>query len=112
MGYDQGMNIWLDDQRKSPEGWIHLHNIDEVELVMDLESAKDDFCIEVMSFDFHLNHKKKGIDVMKYLGDLCLKHKTRKFWPKTILYHSDDLQGIAIMRAFEEDYNLAHLQLK
>lgn len=105
MGYDEFMNIWLDDQRKSPEGWTHLHNIDEVELVMDFECTKEDFTIETMSFDFHLNHAKSGVDVMKYLGDLCTKHKTSKFWPKTILYHSDDPQGIVVMRKFEEEFN-------
>ncbi len=101
MRYDEAMNIWLDDQRKSPDGWTHLHNIDEVEMVMDFAINKDDFCIEIMSFDFHLNHEKNGVDVMKYLAGLCVQHKTSKFWPKKILYHSDDPQGIEVMREFE-----------
>lgn len=94
------MNIWLDDQRKAPEGWIHLHNIDELEILMQSVHELKDFYIETMSFDFHLSHSKNGEDVMKYLAKQCNQSNTRRFWPKTVLYHSSDPKGIEIMQAF------------
>ncbi|MCX6706406.1 MAG: hypothetical protein NTV24_04910, partial [Candidatus Woesebacteria bacterium] len=94
------MNIWLDDQRKPPDGWVHLHNLEEVEQLIKLASGFKDFCIERMSFDFHLSHPKRGIDVMKYLAEQCNQDNTRRFWPKTVLYHSNDPKGVKIMRTF------------
>lgn len=94
------MNIWLDDQREAPHGWAHVHNADEVEKLIEYTGAQKDFHIDTMSFDFHLSHPKKGVDVMKYLADLCRQGHTRKFWPKTVLYHSNDPKGIEIMRDF------------
>ncbi len=94
------MNIWLDDQRKAPAGWVHLRNIEEVEQFIKSVLGLKDFHIDGMSFDFHLCHPKKGIDVMKYLADLCSQNKTGKFWPKTVLYHSNDPEGVKVMRAF------------
>ena len=98
------MNIWLDDQRKAPEGWVHLHNIEEVELLINSVRGLKGFCIATMSFDFHLSHPKRGIDVMKYLVDQCNQNKTRKFWPKTILYHSNDPKGIGEMKTFAMNF--------
>ena len=79
------MNIWLDDQRKAPDGWIHPHNIDELEVLMQSVRELKDFYIETMSFDFHLSHQKNGVDVMKYLVEKCKQYNTRRFWPKTVL---------------------------
>ena len=98
------IKIWLDDQRNAPEGWIHLHNIEEVERLVELIRGGNDFLIDTMSFDFHLAHPKNGLDVMKYLADLCIKEKTKIFWPKTILYHSNDAKGVEIMRSFAESF--------
>ncbi|MDP3982766.1 MAG: hypothetical protein Q8Q65_01680 [bacterium] len=94
------MNIWLDDQRKAPEGWVHLHNIEEVEQLIKSVHRQKDFHIGTMSFDFHLSHPKRGIDVMKYLVELCDRDDTRRFWPKRVLYHSNDPEGVEVMRAF------------
>ena len=94
------MNIWLDDQRKAPTGWVHLHNIEEVEQLMQSVDGLKDFYIATMSFDFNLSHPKNGVDVMKYLADQCRRNKTRKFWPKTILYHSNDQDGVKTMETF------------
>ena len=98
------VNIWLDDMRVAPEGWVHLHNIEEVEFLVRSSRGLEDFYIDKMSYDFHLNHPKLGIDVMKYLADLCVKEKTKKYWAKTILYHSNDVNGIEIMRSFAESF--------
>lgn len=98
------MNIWLDDVRTAPEGWTHLHNIDEVEKFIKSVHNQKDFCIETMSFDFHLSHPKRGIDVMKYLVDLCAKEKTKRFWPKIVLYHSNDPKGVEIMKLFVANF--------
>ena len=98
------IKIWLDDQRIAPEGFIHLHNIEEVEKLIGLVLEFDVFSIDTMSFDFHLAHPKNGLDVMKYLADLCIKGKTKKFWPKNILYHSNDSKGVEIMRSFAESF--------
>jgi|SRR3989304_3310873 len=98
------MNIWLDDQRKAPEGWVHLHNIEEVEHLVQAIRGLSDFYIETMSFDFHLSHPKRGVDVMKYLADQCRQNKTMRFWPKTVLYHSNDPKGVKIMQVFSMDF--------
>lgn len=98
------MNIWLDDQRNAPEGWLHTHNIDELERLLETVRGQKDFYIDTMSFDFHLSHPKRGIDVMKYLADLCRQSNTRRFWPKKVLYHSNDPEGVEIMRTFTETF--------
>ena len=94
------MNIWLDDIRIAPEGWVHVHNMDELEELVKKQGKK--FEVDVMSFDYHLSHPKKGIDVMKYLADLSVKHKTDRYWPKEIRYHTNDPKGEEVMRAFVE----------
>ncbi len=96
------IKIWLDDQRNPPEGFIHLHNIEEVEQFVELTQKVKDFYIDTMSFDFHLSHPKNGLDVLKYLAELCIKKNTKSFWPKTILYHSNDSKGVELMRSFAE----------
>lgn len=94
------MNIWLDDTRFAPEGWIHLHNITEVENFIKPIRHLKDFSIDTMSFDFNLGHEKKGIDVLKYLANLCISDNSARFWPKKILYHTNDPQGRKIMTDF------------
>lgn len=98
------MNIWLDDQRPGPEGWVHLHNFKEVEILINTARTLNNFSIEIMNFDFHLSDDKSGLDVLKYLGDMCVRYKTRKFWPKTITYHSDDRKGIKTMAEFAANF--------
>ncbi len=98
------IKIWLDDMRQAPEGWINLKNIEGVEKVAEIMLQKEDLFIESMDFDFHLNHTKLGDDVMKYLADLCVQNKTRRFWPKTVLYHSTDMNGNKIMKAFADKF--------
>ncbi|MEA3272534.1 MAG: cyclic-phosphate processing receiver domain-containing protein [Patescibacteria group bacterium] len=98
------MKIWLDDQREAPQGWVHLHNIKEVEHFIKSVRRQKDFRIDTMSFDFHLSHPKRGIDVMKYLVELCSKNNSRKFWPRTVLYHSDDPKGVEIMQVFAMNF--------
>lgn len=98
------VKIWLDDQRKAPEGWIHLHNIEEVENFIELAIGIPDFYIDEMSFDFNLAHPKNGLDVMQYLADICTKYSTKRFWPKTILYHSSDPKGVKMMKEFIEEF--------
>jgi len=98
------VNIWLDDMRKAPVGWLHLHNIEEVEKFVGVVQAIEDLRIEEMSFDFNLSQEKSGIDVLKYLADQCVKYNTKKLWPKKILYHSTDTKGIELMKAFAESF--------
>ncbi len=98
------MNIYLDDQREAPQGWVLLHNIEEVEKFVKYAREQKDFSIDTMSFDFHLSHPKKGVDVMSYLAELCEKNNTRKFWPKTVLCHSNDPEGVRIMENFATSF--------
>ena len=94
------MNIWLDDIRQVPEGWVHIHNLDELEKLV--KKLGKNFEVDVMSFDYHLAHPKRGIDVMKYLADLCAKGETSRYWPKEVRYHTNDPRGEEEMRAFAE----------
>jgi len=98
------MNIFLDDQRDAPQGWAHVHNLDELKTLIDAVSQNSDFFIDTMSFDFHLSHPKKGVDVMKYLADLCIKHQTKRFWPRTTLYHSNDPEGVDVMKSYADGF--------
>ncbi|MBI2676873.1 MAG: hypothetical protein HYX21_02940 [Candidatus Yanofskybacteria bacterium] len=42
---------------------------------------------------------------MKYLANLCNQTtNSRKFWPKTMLYHSNDPEGVEITRAFTTSF--------
>ena len=99
-----GINIWLDDIRKAPDGWIHLKNIEGVKTVAEVMLQKEDLFIKSMDFDFHLSHPKRGVDVMQYLADLCVQNKTRRFWAKTVLLHSNDQNGNKIMKEFARKF--------
>ena len=96
------MNIWLDDIRQAPEGWVHVHNLDELDALV--KKLGEKFEIDVMSFDYHLAHPKRGIDVMKYLADLCAQEKTRRYWPKEVRYHTNDPKGEEEMRTFAIEF--------
>jgi hypothetical protein len=98
------MNIWLDDQRDAPHGWAHVHNLDELKTLIDAVSQNSDFYVDTMSFDFHLSHPKKGVDVMRYLANLCISAQNKRFWPRTVLYHSNDPEGVETMRAFATEF--------
>ena len=98
------MNIWLDDQRDAPEEWVHLHNIEEVERIMESARGLKTFYIDKMSFDYNLTHPKRGIDVMKYLAELCALEQTTRFWPRSVSYHSSDPKGVRMMKAFAESF--------
>ena len=100
-----GMNIWLDDLRDAPEElkeWVHVQNLDELEELV--EKLGEKFEIDVMSFDYNLGHVKNGLDVMKYLADLCEKGETGRYWPKEIRYHTNDPMGEYTMRKFAENF--------
>lgn len=98
------MKIWLDDQRTAPNGWIHIHNIEEVERIVEIMIAKKDLTIDEISYDFHLSHPKSGLDVMKVFSEECIKNKTSRFWAKTIHYHSTDPKGIKIMKEYARKF--------
>ena len=98
------MNIWLDDQRDAPEGWIHVHNFEEIESFMETARGLKAFYVDKMSFDYHLGHPKRGIDVMKYLVELCGREETMRFWPKSVSFHSSDPKGVRVMKAFSESF--------
>lgn len=100
----RGIKIWLDDARKAPDGWIHLKNIEGVKKIVEVMLQNEDLFIEVMDFDFHLNHPKRGVDVMKYLADLCVQNKTKRFWAKTVILHSNDPNGNKIMEEFAKKF--------
>ena len=99
-----GIKNWLDDLRNAPEGWIHLKNIEDIKKLLEIMLLKEDLYIEAMDYDFHLNHPKLGVDVMKYQADLCIQNKTRRFWAKTVMYHSADPNGNKIMKKFVKKF--------
>ena len=103
------MNIWLDDLREAPQEWAHVHNLDELAALIDIARQNSDFSIDTLSFDFHLSHPKKGVDVIKYLADLCIQNQTKRFWPRTILYHSNDPEGVKVMKEYVADFESSEL---
>ena len=78
------MNIWLDDIRQVPEGWVHIHNLDELEKLV--KKLGKNFKVDVMSFDYHLAHPKRGIDVMTSFSASLSISKFYHFSPKRAIF--------------------------
>ena len=74
------MNIWLDDERKAPKGYIHVHDLKEFKNVLETNSEP----IGVMSFDFFLGDgTPNGLEVMQWLEE----HRPGR-WPERVHAHS------------------------
>ena len=59
------MKIWLDDVREAPEGYIHVHSVNEAKkLIEQLEQTNS---IELLDLDHDLGTKKTGYDFCKWL---------------------------------------------
>jgi hypothetical protein len=75
------MNLWVDDERPAPEGWMWTKNVpDTIEAL----SSKD---FDEMSLDYVLGRGQTGMDVMEWLRD----HQDR--WPRVIHAHSSSYDG-------------------
>lgn len=57
------MNLWIDDERKAPEGWLHAWNYHEALMYL---SPGD---IEWASFDHDLGLAKTGYDIALHLAE-------------------------------------------
>lgn len=93
------MKVWLDDLRPAPEGFIHVHNLDEfIRLLTDKDER-----IEVMSFDHDLGQDESGreelsgYDIIKWLAENYLDR-----WPTVVRVHSANPVGAENIRCFDE----------
>lgn len=86
------VNIWLDDLRPAPEGFIHVHNMDEV--VRLLKDTSDP--VWVMSFDHDLGEGATGYDVIKFIADQFLDR-----YPREVRAHSANPVGRGAILQFD-----------
>ena len=76
------MKIWLDDERKAPDGFIHVKNNYELKTLLD----ENPETIEEMSFDWYLGSgQPDGLEVARWLAINYLER-----WPKKVRAHSQD----------------------
>jgi hypothetical protein len=74
------INVFLDDLRKCPEGFVLTRDVDEcILLLQECEVA-------VLSLDYHLGGNETGFDVAKWIVG-------NKKWPKEIFLHTSDPVG-------------------
>ncbi len=87
------MKIYLDDERRAPEGFIHVRNMSELQGL--LKRCNDE--IEVMSFDHDLGDgEPDGYAIIKWLFQA---HGNR--YPKEVIVHSANPSGAANIRAYD-----------
>jgi len=88
------MKIWLDDLRPPPEGFIHVKNLSELQVLL----AYQPETIEVMSFDHDLGDgEPDGYQIIKWMAE---NHLDR--WPVEVLVHSANPPGAENIRVFDE----------
>ncbi|MFA4845738.1 MAG: cyclic-phosphate processing receiver domain-containing protein [Patescibacteria group bacterium] len=79
------LNIWIDDLRPAPEGFVHVHTLADLRALL----ASSDEPIEVMSFDHDLGDgEPDGYDIIKWIVD---HHLDR--YPAEIRTHSANPTG-------------------
>ena len=88
------MRIWLDDVREVPKGFIHVHNLKELKMLLEISP---DEVIEEMSFDHDLGlNTPDGYEIIKWLAR---KHPDR--WPKEVRSHSANPIGRENIEAYD-----------
>ena len=74
------MNIYLDDERKCPNGFIPAKNYDEcLDLLINNK-------VDILSLDHDLGEIKTGYDVVKYIVEF-------ECYPETIYIHTANPAG-------------------
>ena len=75
------MKIYLDDERKTPPGWIRCYWPDEVIALLQQHE------VEVVSLDHDLGDDDRGTgyDVLQWIEEACV---TQKFVPPKLQIHS------------------------
>lgn len=81
---DDTLRIWLDDERPAPQGFVHVHTINELHDVL----MRTEGPITVMSFDHDLGDASDGYDIIKWLA---AEHLDR--YPLEIRVHSGNTVG-------------------
>ena len=89
------MNIWLDDIRPAPQGFIHVRNLAELESLLNDCNAP----IEIMSFDHDLGDgEPDGYEIIKWLANEWLGR-----WPGEVRVHSANPVGAKNICLFAEN---------
>lgn len=84
--YIDGINIWLDDIRKAPKGFIHVKWPNEV-----IDLIKKYKNVNIISLDHDLGDDKRGTgyDVLLWIEEQAYTNSLFKI-PNQILVHSDN----------------------
>lgn len=97
------MNLWLDDMRKNPDGWMWAKDYYECINAFykyDVVNASLDHDLYLGGFwdDDHWNQPTKtGFDVVEWIAE-------HEMWPETLAVHSDNVKGVARMCDVIEEF--------
>lgn len=75
--------LWIDDERKPPEGWLWSKDYDDAVYILSLK-----WVFEWVSFDHDLGEGKDGYDVVKWIAE-------ENIWPsiRNIAVHTHNPVG-------------------
>lgn len=80
------MNIWLDDLRQAPEGWVRTYTVDQT------ISLLKEGGVDTLSLDHDLGTESDGVDVLKWL-EAQDKGEGNDYWPNVVSIHSSNSVG-------------------
>ena len=79
------MNLFVDDLRLCPKGFIHAKDYDEAVII--LKKNK----INILSLDHDLGEGKSGYDIAKFIVEAGIENPL--IWPNEIYLHTDNPVG-------------------
>lgn len=90
------MRIWLDDERRAPDGWLHVKTAPECMSAI----AENMGIVEAISLDHDLgpNEAGTGYHVCLWLEEQCFTN-TNFILPSCMMVHSQNPVGAAKMKA-------------
>lgn len=84
------INIWLDDIRPEPLGYVRAYFAEEVQALLN----NPDTIVDKLSLDYHLGDGMTGLELLKWIDEAGK-------WPKSKpSVHSDHPLGRLLMREF------------
>lgn len=95
------MNIWIDDIRPAPTGWLHIHSVNEFLKLWD-ENPNIDLDIDIISFDHDAgDYFRDGGDYIKcldYMDYMFNEYFKDHGWNYNIKYHIHSANPIGVTR--------------
>jgi hypothetical protein len=93
MTEQQGLNVWVDDEREAPEGWVWDKTVESA--IFTLQSYR----VHHLALDYVMGRGKNTGAIMEWLRD----HPDR--WPTgEITCHSDSFDAQKLIEEMVKDY--------